>query len=49
MRNGLPVKIVESQISKNVFDCLSDKDKRTINDLKLKAAAIYLSRRNLTE
>lgn len=38
---GLPVKITETYIAPEVFDCLSDDDKQTINDLKLKAFFSY--------
>lgn len=38
---GLPVKITETYIAPEVFDCLSDEDKQTINDLKLKAFFSY--------
>jgi hypothetical protein len=42
---GLSPIITESQISSEVFDCLSEEDKRTINDLKVKAFFIWQGRK----
>lgn len=42
---GLPVEITEASVSPEVFACLSDEDKKTINDLKVKALGLYLTKR----
>jgi len=39
---GLPVPITETFISPQLFALLSDEDKRTINELKLKALGLYM-------
>lgn len=44
-RKGLPQIIHESFVSKEVFACLPDEDKRTINNLKFKAVSMYLVKR----
>lgn len=45
--NNLPVNITETFISPEVFDCLSDEDKQTINHLKL--TAFFKYKRKLDE
>lgn len=42
-QKGLPIKITETFISHDIFDLLSDEDKRTINNLKSKAFFTYMS------
>lgn len=42
---GLPVKITETYIAPEVYDCLPDEDKRTINVLKMKAVALYIRKK----
>ena len=42
-RRGLKCTITETYIDKAVWNCLSDEDKRTINNLKTKAAFKYMS------
>lgn len=40
---GLPLKITETYISPDVWDHLSDEDKKTINELKSKAFFAWYS------
>lgn len=42
-RQGLKTTITETFISPELFQCLSDEDKNTINDLKEKALGIYMT------
>jgi hypothetical protein len=43
---GLPVPITETFIAPALFDCLSDEDKNTINELKHKAFGLWFCKKN---
>lgn len=43
---GLPVPITETFIASDIFDCLTDEDKNTINGLKQKAFWLWFSKKN---
>lgn len=40
---GEKIEITETYIAQSVFNCLSDEDKNTINNLKMKALNLYLA------
>lgn len=39
---GLPVPITETYVSKDVWDSMTDEEKNTINEIKLRAAMRYI-------
>jgi len=43
---GLKCTITETYINKEIWNCLSDEDKNTINDLKQKAFGIWWCNKN---
>ena len=46
-RRGLKVSIRETTISQDIWDSMPDEDKRTINELKSKAAFSYMFKEGL--